>query len=57
MNTDTYGKRRTIGHRSEGKETKKQAGKVWNTISKYITFDNDAIFKDPNWPYLWDKKK
>jgi hypothetical protein len=22
-------------------------------VSKYVTFDKDAIFKDPNWPYLW----
>ena len=38
-------------------EMKRCAEKIWNAISKYVTFDNDAIFKDPNWPYLWDKKK
>ena len=36
---------------------KRCAEKIWNAISKYVVFDNDAIFKDPNWPYLWDKKK
>jgi len=57
MSTDTYHNGRTIGQKSESGETKKRAGKIWNTISKCVTFDNDAIFKDPNWPYLWDKKK
>jgi hypothetical protein len=44
----------------KGQETlamKRCAEKIWNAISKYVTFDNDAVFKDPNWPYLWDKKK
>jgi len=36
---------------------KRCAEKIWNAISKYVVFDNDAIFKDPNWPYLWDNKK
>ena len=36
---------------------KRCAEKIWNAISKYVVFENDAIFKDPNWPYLWDKKK
>jgi hypothetical protein len=31
--------------------------KTWNTlrstITKYVTYDKDAIFKDRNWPYLW----
>jgi len=26
-------------------------------ISKYVTVDKDAIFKDPDWPHLWDHKK
>ena len=38
-------------------EMKKCAERIWNAISKYVTFDNDAIFKDPNWPYLWGKKQ
>jgi len=36
---------------------KRCAEKIWNAISKYVVFDNDAIFKDPNWPYLWSDKK
>ena len=38
-------------------EMKKCAEKIWNAISRYVAFDRDAVFKDPNWPYLWDKKK
>ena len=33
-------------------EMKKCAERIWNAISKYVTFDDDAIFKDPNWPNL-----
>ena len=43
-----------------GQETlamKRCAEKIWNAISKYVAFDDEAMFKDPNWPYLWDKKK
>jgi hypothetical protein len=29
------------------------ARKIWSTIAKYVTYDEDAIFKDPNWPHLW----
>ena len=29
------------------------AKRIKDTISKYVTFDDDAIFKDPNWPHLW----
>ena len=36
---------------------KRCAEKIWNAISKYVVFDNDAIFKDPNWPHLWADKK
>ena len=27
--------------------------KIRYTITKYVTYDKDAIFKDPNWPHLW----
>jgi hypothetical protein len=36
---------------------KRCAEKIWNAISKYVVFDNDAMFKDPNWPYLWTDRK
>ena len=26
-------------------------------LSKYVTVDKDAIFKDPDWPHLWDHKR
>lgn len=32
------------------------AERIWNAIGKYVTVDRDAIFKDPNWPHLWDKR-
>jgi hypothetical protein len=39
------------------REEKKGIGhfirRIWSTISKYISYDRDAIFKDPNWPHLW----
>ncbi len=57
MNTETYQDGSTIDGKSEIGEMKKCAERIWNAISKYVTFDDDAIFKDPNWPYLWDKKK
>ena len=36
---------------------KRCAEKIWNAISKYVVFDDNAIFKDPNWPYLGGKKR
>ncbi len=27
--------------------------KIRSGISKHVTVDKDAIFKDPNWPHLW----
>jgi hypothetical protein len=32
-------------------EMKKCAERIWNAISKYVTVDNEAVFKDKNWPY------
>ena len=29
------------------------ARRMWSTITKYVKYDKDAIFKDPNWPHLW----
>lgn len=26
-------------------------------MSKYVTIDKDGIFKDPDWPHLWDHKR
>ena len=39
-------------------ETKKRGirhyvKRIKDTITKYVTYDKDAIFKDPNWPHLW----
>lgn len=27
--------------------------RIRNAITKYVAYDKDAIFKDPNWPHLW----
>ncbi len=51
----------TIGTKEESEahihEMKRCAERIWNAISKYVTYDKDAIFKDPDWPYLWGKKR
>ena len=61
MSAQAYQPGRVIGERgktdAQSGEMKRCAEKIWNAISKYVTFDDDAVFKDPNWPYLWDKKK
>jgi len=60
MKAVPYGQAEAGGRaESEAKtnEMKRCAERIWNAISKYVTFDDDAIFKDPNWPYMWDKKK
>ncbi|MFC1894041.1 hypothetical protein ACFLYR_08530 [Chloroflexota bacterium] len=41
----------------EAIEKKRCAERIWNAITKYVTFDKDAIFKDPDWPHLWDHKR
>jgi len=51
----------TIGRKAKREdhtlEMKQCAERIWNAISKYVTYDKDAIFKDPDWPYLWGKKR
>ena len=32
-------------------DMKRCAERIWNAIAKYVTVDNEAIFKDKNWPY------
>jgi len=31
--------------------------KIRAGISRYVTIEKDAIFKDPDWPHLWDHKR
>jgi hypothetical protein len=38
---------------AEKKGVRHYAKTIWSTITKYVTYDKDAIFKDPNWPHLW----
>ena len=38
---------------AERKGVRHYAKRIWNNITKYVTYDKDAIFKDPNWPHLW----
>lgn len=45
-----------IGYELDEKESKGiryYFKKIRDAILKYVTFDDDAIFKDPNWPHLW----
>jgi hypothetical protein len=37
----------------EKKGVREYARTIWSTITKYISYDKDAIFKDPKWPHLW----
>ena len=47
---------RAIGIKAESEavtsDMKRCAERIWNAISKYVTVDNEAIFKDKNWPYF-----
>ncbi len=48
-------KGQAIGKKAENEavtsDMKRCAERIWNAISKYVTVDNEAIFKDKNWPY------
>ncbi len=35
------------------KGVRHHAKRLWSAITRYVTYDKDAIFKDPNWPHLW----
>ncbi len=41
----------------EKKGVREYVRTIWSTItkfvSKYVTYDDDAILKDPKWPHLW----
>ena len=37
----------------ERKGVRHYARRIWNTLTKYVTYDKDWMFKDPNWPHLW----
>lgn len=41
----------------ETKAQKRTGNRIWSALTKYVRYDEDAIFKDPNWPYMWDHKK
>ena len=36
---------------------RRQMKEMCKSISKYVTIDKDGIFKDPDWPHLWDHKR
>ncbi len=38
---------------TEKKGIRHYVKKIRDTITKHVTYDKDAIFKDPNWPHLW----
>ena len=37
----------------EKKGIRHHIGRIRKGITKYVTYDKDALFKDPNWPHLW----
>ena len=43
------------------KEVQRRAERIWKAISRcatsHIKIEKDAIFKDPDWPHLWDHKR
>ena len=53
-NHDAIGKREAS--KADTIEMKRCAERIWNAITKYVTFDKDGIFADPDWPHLWDRK-
>ena len=38
---------------AEKKGVRDYGKSIWSTITKYMKYDKDAIFKDPKWPHLW----
>lgn len=52
----------------QGSQTRKQSeietrgfrhylAKIRAGITRYVTIDKDGIYKDPDWPHLWDHKR
>lgn len=39
------------------REMQRAAEKIWNALSKLMTVDSEGIFKDPDWPHLWEHKR
>ncbi|MFA4835913.1 MAG: hypothetical protein WC749_07595 [Dehalococcoidia bacterium] len=57
-NTNYTVKEAELKTRDIGAKAQKRTGnRIWNALTKYVRFEEDAILKDPNWPYLWDHKK
>ena len=49
-----YSKPKTIKGETKGIRHFRQT--IKRTLAKYVTFDEDGIFTDPDWPHLWDHK-
>ena len=43
------------GHRIKG--FRYYMAKLRANVTKYVTIDKDGIFKDPDWPHLWNHKR
>ena len=54
MQATNHEKGRAIDKKAENEavtsDMKRCAERIWNAIAKYVTVDNEAIFKDKNWP-------
>ena len=46
-----------MGHEPRTRRVKQYFDRVRNAVGKYVTIDKDGIFKDPDWPHLWDHKR
>lgn len=36
---------------------RERIGRIRRSLGKFVVFDSDAIFKDPDWPHLWEHKR
>ncbi len=58
MNTQVDRWGRPVGAKTAGQTVEKGIlARIKRWLGKYVTFDHEAILKDPNWPYLWEHKK
>ena len=57
LGSSNTGRRSKVKEAVEFKPRKRRLAKVRDFITKYVSVEEDAIFKDPDWPHLWDHKR
>lgn len=40
-----------------GWAVRERIGRIRRALNKFVVFDSEAIFKDPDWPHLWEHKR